>query len=250
MPKKKKVSQLELKYRKERKRVQSRLRAMEKRGYVFVTSTGEVKEILPPIPKKITKASVARLQKLTTEALYRQAQYITPEGRIVSGRRGLELERETAGRKAAETMRQKKAQQQQKQKKTIGGGVEVDRKDFTETMYDRIIAKFREDYSEINIEAQRAMDRILNDLIRQWGKDDVAIRLERAARDGHKPDYKVWYESDAFKAYWDELMTYFSDIMSENELELFEDFLSEVAYTDIGYGAVGKKRTRTKRYYK
>ena len=60
-------------YRKERKRIQAFIRRAEKRGYIFEQN------VLPATPKKITQASVRRLQKLTAKALYEKALWADPE---------------------------------------------------------------------------------------------------------------------------------------------------------------------------
>ena len=57
--KKKHVSQVELEYRKQRKRLQNAVYRARKKGYIFPDN------IIPERPKKITKASVNRLSKIT-----------------------------------------------------------------------------------------------------------------------------------------------------------------------------------------
>lgn len=94
-------------YRKERKRVRDLIRRLKKRGYI------DLDDILPPIPKKITAGSIRRLQEITPAKLYEKAQYVTPEGEIVSGRKGRILERRRATEKAKETVKKKKPQREE-----------------------------------------------------------------------------------------------------------------------------------------
>lgn len=84
-------------YMRERRRVQSFLRRAKKRGYVF----GD--DVLPDIPKRITEASVRRLQRLTPAALYKKALYVTDAttGEVVGGLEGRAIERSRAAKKAA-----------------------------------------------------------------------------------------------------------------------------------------------------
>lgn len=94
-------------YKKERRRIQSFLRKAEKRGYQFDFE-------LPQIPKKITRASVARLQKITPKTLYEKAVYggSATEGEIVSAKAGRQAERKASAQKAQRTRKTRKAEQQ------------------------------------------------------------------------------------------------------------------------------------------
>ena len=94
------MTELQRKYQKEYRRVKSLVRSLEKRGYLVPES---VKAIKPVSDTKVSTRSLNRLQKITPESLYRKSRYITPEGKETSGVRGRDLEREAAGRKAAET---------------------------------------------------------------------------------------------------------------------------------------------------
>lgn len=94
------MTELQRKYQKEYRRVKSLVRSIEKRGYIVPES---VKAIKPVSDTKVSTRSLNRLQKITPESLYRKSRYITPEGKETSGVRGRDLEREAAGRKAAET---------------------------------------------------------------------------------------------------------------------------------------------------
>ena len=73
MARKRKLSPLQQEYRKQRRRVQSFVSRAKKRGYQFIEN------IIPKIPKKITKASVERLKKLTPKKLYEKAEYVDIE---------------------------------------------------------------------------------------------------------------------------------------------------------------------------
>lgn len=103
MAKKRKTSKVRAEYNKERRRIQNFLRRAEKRGYIGTEN------ILPPVPKNVTQASVRRLKKLTANELYKKMKFVDREtGVIYSGTRGRELEREQAGKKAARTRKENK----------------------------------------------------------------------------------------------------------------------------------------------
>lgn len=99
------MSELKKRYQKEYKRVKNLVRSFEKRGYVVPES---IKSIKPMSETKVSTRSLNRLKNITPESLYRKSRYITPEGKETSGVRGRDLEREAAGRKAAETRKKSK----------------------------------------------------------------------------------------------------------------------------------------------
>ena len=87
-------------YLQERRRIQRFIRSATKRGYIIPEN------ILPDIPKRVTRASVSRLKKITPEKIYSKSQYVSREtGEIKTGKAGRVEERKAASRKAAETRR-------------------------------------------------------------------------------------------------------------------------------------------------
>lgn len=97
MAKKRKQTQAEKEYKKQRRRIQRFIKSAEKRGYMFD------QRVLPAVPKKITKASVQRLAKITPTILYKKAVYTTLNNEVVSGEEGRQLERKAASKKQQRT---------------------------------------------------------------------------------------------------------------------------------------------------
>ncbi len=97
MAKKRKPTQAEKEYKKQRQRIQRFIKSAEKRGFMFD------QRVLPPVPKKITKASVQRLAKITPTVLYKKAVYTTLNNEIVSGEEGRKLEKKAAQKKSQRT---------------------------------------------------------------------------------------------------------------------------------------------------
>ena len=111
---KRKLSPLQQEYRKQRRRVQEFVRRAKKRGYQFEEG------IIPNIPKKITKASVERLKKLTPKKLYEKAEYVDIETGEIKTPKQRQLEvRKEATKKAKETVQRKKAKESVQLKKYI-----------------------------------------------------------------------------------------------------------------------------------
>lgn len=88
---------------KERRRIQSFIRRATKRGYIIPS------DILPSIPKNITRASINRLKKITPKKIYEKSEYVSREtGEIVSGVKGRAEERKKTAEKARQTRQKKK----------------------------------------------------------------------------------------------------------------------------------------------
>ena len=104
MPKKrKKQSQAQKDYRKEQRRIKQFIRRAQERGYIFPDN------VLPPEPKKITKASVQKLKKIRPEQLYAKsyhADYST--GEAISGTLYRKHERSQSAIRAAITRQRKR----------------------------------------------------------------------------------------------------------------------------------------------
>lgn len=100
----KKQSQTQQEYNKQRRRIQQFINRAEKRGYLFPDN------IIPDRPKRVTKASVNRLAKLTPDKLYAKAEYVDVEtGEILPGKAGRVQERSKTAKRAAQTRTKKKA---------------------------------------------------------------------------------------------------------------------------------------------
>lgn len=90
-------------YMKERRRIQSFIRRATKRGYIIPS------DILPSIPKNITRASINRLKKITPKNIYEKSEYVSREtGEILTGEKGRAQERKKAAEKAKQTRQKKK----------------------------------------------------------------------------------------------------------------------------------------------
>lgn len=86
-------------YKQQRKRVENLVQQMSERGYY------NIENIVPPEPKKITRASVRKLKKITVESIAKHAVYGGAEtyGEEVSGLKGLRLERSRSAKKGQQT---------------------------------------------------------------------------------------------------------------------------------------------------
>lgn len=96
-------------YSKEVTRIKRAIKRLEQRGYIFEKQP--FKEATRP-----TKASITKLEKLTTAELYKKAKFTTPEGKKISGEERRKQERSESAKKSAETRRLKRTYEEQREK--------------------------------------------------------------------------------------------------------------------------------------
>lgn len=98
----KKLTQLQLDYKKQVKRLKQAVRRAEKRGYIVPEN------LIPKQPKRITKKSVERLKKITTKEIYSKSVKLDFEtGELIPGEVARKQERSDAAKKAAKTRKNK-----------------------------------------------------------------------------------------------------------------------------------------------
>ena len=102
MAKKQKQSEAEKLYAKQLKRIKQFIKRAEKRGYIFE------EDVIPQKPKKVTKASVRKLEKLTPEKLYKKSLYLEEStGEIEEAQKRRKEERKQSAKKAAKTRKER-----------------------------------------------------------------------------------------------------------------------------------------------
>lgn len=170
------LSDVQKAYRKERRRIQKQIRRMENRAY-------DVPDLLPDIPKRITKASVNRLKKITTEYLYSRSRYIDTEtGEILTGEQGRKWERKEAAQIAAQTRKKRK-------RESVTPPAEVDYVDFT----NQIFTVFQMEMTQIYGRNERLFNyltRWFNMSRARYGDEDFAEALEQSKADGMWPGWE------------------------------------------------------------
>lgn len=83
------------------RRIKRFIRSAESRGYTFPDS------VVPKLPKRVTEATIRRLDKIRPDYLYKKAVYTSPEGVKVKGTKRRTQERSEQAKKAAETRRRR-----------------------------------------------------------------------------------------------------------------------------------------------
>lgn len=231
-----KLSQTRKEYNKQRKRIQSFLSRARKQGYIFDEN------VLPQIPKKITKASVSRLAKLTSKELYKKAVYVSREtGEIETPEEHKKRIRKEAKVKEKETKARKKKQEQKKQEYPKPGPPKQKRKNKTNTdrgFYTRAtITTFLYTLETCrNGKAYSLLLRWFNKLRSDNGDDAVAQMLTKGAENGYEVSWSVVYDVEKATDFTQGIIQFLSeqgdfyrDEMDEfwNELSAMENAMYE-----------------------
>lgn len=193
-----KLTSVQQQYKKERNRIQSAMRRLEKQGYVVPD------DLLPSTPKKVTQASINRLKKITTESIYKKSVRLDVEtGEITPGIVARDKARSQRAKEAARrrSFKQEYASPQfytePPQYTTFPSGADI------------IISNFRSDViGRFPESAGPILNRWLDGLLAQQDKEDVATMLETAAANGVVIDYKVAYNTEALMGAIADFMDY------------------------------------------
>lgn len=92
------MTDLQREYNKQRRRIQAFISRKKKEGFIWLENP------LPDKPKKITPASIRRLDKIRPEQLYKKANYIDPfSGEILAGTKGMAIRKDLRTQRATPT---------------------------------------------------------------------------------------------------------------------------------------------------
>ena len=225
---KRKRSQVEIEYRKQRKRIQSFICKHEKEGFYFEEN------ILPSIPKKITKASVSRLQKLTPQKLYSKAVYAGEAsfGEVVSSYKGRQLRKQEAKKRREKRQRLKKQRIKTPRPKHMKENVSTDKSFYTRTVLSGWYGLL-ETYSKGA--AYPLLRRWMNKLIRDNGEEVIAKMLEDAANNGYILVWSVAYKITEAIEYMGNVMKYIQDYGHLYMVLYMDDMEENIQYwKDLG----------------
>lgn len=225
-----KLSQTRKEYNKQRKRIQSFLSKARKQGYIFDEN------VLPQIPKKITKASVSRLEKLTPQELYKKAVYVSREtGEIETPEEHKKRIRKEAKVKEKETKARKKKQAKKKQgypkpeppKQKPKKKVNEDRSFYTRAAISTFLYTL-----EVcrNGKAYPMLLRWFNKLRSDNGDDAVAQMLTNGAESGYELTWDIVYDVDKATDFTQGIIQFLSEQgdFYRDEMEKFWNYLSSL----------------------
>ena len=215
--KKRKLSQTQLEYKKQRSRIISFLSKARGRGYIFD------EDVLPPIPKRIRKESVSRLAKLTPEEHKKR------------------IRKEAAQKAKATKARKKRKEKEKKQDYPKPEKPKRERKKKTNTdrgFYTRVtITTFLYTLETCrNGKAYPMLLRWFNKLRSDNGDDVVAQMITKGAENGYEISWSVVYDIEKATDFTQGIIQFLSeqgdfyrDEMDEfwNELSAMENAMYE-----------------------
>lgn len=228
----KKVTPLQLEYKKQVKRLKALEKRMLSRGFILSES------LVPQKPKRITKASVRRLAEITPPKAYKKAEYIDQNGKLVSGTQGRKLERERTGFKISLKWALRQAEKRVYYKPPEGKRPTDERFSqvpLPENSYDyNIIAALKSELKKYPVNLDLIFSEILDDAIDKVGMNAVSRALQEMPESFHDILIKHTHDSaGAAQEFAAQLVTYIPDeyMTPEQELELWELFdLNEAGY--------------------
>lgn len=208
----KKLTQLQLDYKKQLKRLKQAVRRAEKRGYIVPEN------VIPKQPKRITKKSVERLKKIATKEIYSKSEKLDFEtGELIPGEVARKQERSEAAKKAAKTRKEKRynakkgeSEYYEPQYNTFPSGADI------------IIGNFKAEMSRFPEVAQPIANQWLDRLLIDYSKEDVAEMLENAAAQGLGVDYSIAYREDLLLDRLSEMLDLLPGASTGNKIEIME----------------------------
>ena len=188
MAKKRKQTEAEKLYAKQLKRIKQFIRRAEKRGFVFK------EDIISQKPKKVTKASVRKLEKLTPEKLYKKSLYVEEStGEIKEAQKRLKEERKQRARKAAKTRKQRQKDRRNWTKEDADKHREQlpsEGKEVFRNIIDDFVSRLQIDTSWVGrkrrrpvalqetIRSQSLLLTLINQQIALFGEEEIGNRLQ------------------------------------------------------------------------
>ena len=211
MVKKKQPTQLQIEYRKARRNLQARVRRLEKKGVMV--------EPIPAIPKRITRGSINRLNKLTRKKL--KETKVTIKFDVETGEILEEITR---------TKRKKKAEKHSE----LTAETETPEYISYDRITDIIITNVMSELSSVKSyisrpEARNNVDKIehtINSLISQYGKREVATALNKANAED-KITLPLMYDDEATARFLIDIMSFLSEIGAEFAESEYDNIINE-----------------------
>ena len=210
-----KGSKLKQEYNKQRRRIKKYIQEKELIGYYIPD------DILPKIPKKITKSSIARLKKITSDYILRKSTAYDP----LSGEEISAWKRRNIDRKI-----RIEATKERKKRKKDEAIAPLKWSEYILQNYIHIIS------NHAKILAPLVMPWI-NGMIATYGKDRTAKMIAKGYENGQVIDYEVAYSEQKIMQHIADMQTYMEDILNDESLDAEQlDYLRSVTPTREALG--------------
>lgn len=223
MANKKVKTAVEQEYNKQLKRVKSFVRRAEKKGFIFSEN------VIPSKPKRITQASVRKLEKLTPTKLFQKAEYVSElsYGEVVSGKKGLQINKEhqKEQRKTKKKQANITLEPPTQESTNTAGFTPPTYVSYDESFFARVvISNYRINLQRFNEMCRKLLTNWLDEQITKNGELAVAVMLEDGAKAGYLVNYQIAYEAQKIFEYMSQMMDYMPDTddIREKVMDAFE----------------------------
>lgn len=197
---------LKKEYMKQRKRIQSYLSRYRKLGLEF-------DNILPKIPKKITEGSIRRLQKITPQKIQEKAIFIDTEtGEVIEGKGAKKYAKEF----------NKQHQEYYPSETDIVLNNFADNVSHFEPMSMYSISNFKTMVARFPNSAEPIITPWINNLISEYGADNVAQMLQDAMADGLMLTFEIAYDNSLLQNYMADLVDYLPEVGNFTKDEILD----------------------------
>lgn len=216
----KKSSAVQRAYTAQRRRIQNLMSRYRRKGY-------DVQFQLPSIPKRITPASVRRLQRITPEVVRKQSFGVDYES-------GEQITYEKAQKQyVAErrAYREQIAQETQRQK-DISTQIELERRAITPSISTVIISNFRYHISFYPEKARDIISKWLSEQILAYGETTVAKMLQESNDAGMWLTPKETYSDELVREMLSNMLD-FLDISDEEKQTILDEVDEEFEFWEV-----------------
>ena len=214
--KKNKLTKNQIAFKKQITRIKNFIRRATKRGYEFSD------DIIPTMPKRVTKKSIEKIKNIKPKDLYSKASYLDKStGEIVSGSTGRKIERNLSSQKAKETRKNNNNKRHSNNNKNY-------------ITYETVILgnfyKYIKSFTSYKI--RDGLFGMIKTLEHEQGTTEVAKALQNMPLQFHEILARCGYDSDkALMEFETSFLEYFPNVSEQYKKDLME----KLEYNEMGY---------------
>ena len=214
--KKNKLTKNQIAFKKQLTRIKNFIHRATKRGYEFSD------DIIPTMPKRVTKKSIEKIKNIKPKDLYSQASYLDKStGEIVSGSTGRKIERNLSSQKAKETRKNNNNKRHSNNNKNYITYETVIMRNFYEYIKSFTSNKIRD-----------SLYGMIKSLEHEQGRTEVAKALQNMPLQFHEILARCGYDSDkALMEFETSFLEYFPNVSDQYKKDLME----KLEYNEMGY---------------
>ena len=214
--KKNKLTKNQIAFKKQLTRIKNFIRRATKRGYEFSD------DIIPTMPKRVTKKSIEKIKNIKPKDLYSKASYLDKStGEIVSGSTGRKIERNLSTQKAKETRKNNTNKRHSNNNKNY-------------TTYETVIMRNFYEYIKTftSNKIRDSLFGMIKSLEHEQGTTEVAKALQNMPLQFHEILARCGYDSDkALMEFETSFLEYFPNVSEQYKKDLME----KLEYNEMGY---------------